>query len=164
MLVSELIEWINSDIVNFDEMDAASTDYTENPLPYINRSIDFLSDTLIDYQDPLSVVEVDIAPSLPVPKNFVQFAPKNGFPVYITSLTGTSIFMTTSGNTVRCKYYVRKPHVTSVTQEVPFADCYCGILSQIAALFILNRNEADITSDSGLLTQVLAALKAAKGG
>jgi hypothetical protein len=143
-------------------MDETSTDFAERAIPYINRGIDFLSDTLISYKDPLFLIEVMIAPNLPVPSDFVQFSPANGYPVTISSNGGTPIFYTTGGNTVKVKYWSRKPHVTDPSQVLPFPDCYCTILVQIVSLFVLNRNEAGITSDSGLLAQILAALKAAK--
>lgn len=155
MLVQDIINLIN---LEADELLDQDTDN----IPYINSAIDFLSFTLCGMKDPEMISCCDIAPGLAVPSNFVAFVPANGYPVFITG----GLFNTTSGAVVRqVSYSTAKPHVSLITDQVPFKDMYCSVLVLIVSYMIKKKTYIPteyVNSDKAFVTDVLAAIKAAK--
>ena len=154
MLVSELYNNIAYNTDNIDAPDFADA------LQYINAAIDYLSTKLIAAKDPLLTNSMDISNGLPVPSNFVQFVPANGYPVY--HMSGT--FYTTTGATVKkVKYSYMLPHVTALADTVPFPDFYTSLVVETASELINKRTPGiSIAQDSAVLTELFNTLQAAK--
>ncbi|XFO65410.1 hypothetical protein SPSIL_015200 [Sporomusa silvacetica DSM 10669] len=155
MLVQDLINLIN---LEADEL----LDTDEDNIPYINAAIDYLSFTLAGLKDPELMTVADIAPGLPVPSNFISLVPANGYPLY----TVGSVFNSTTGNVVKgVKYTISKPHVSLVTDTIPFRDMYGSVLMFIASYMIKKKSYIPVeytSQDSTFAQAVLAAISAAK--
>ena len=155
MLVQDLINQINIDSNDLPDSDAET-------IQYINYAIDALSFLLCGLKDPEMMATCDIAPGLLVPSNFVEFVPQNGYPVYIVG----DRFNTTTGNVVKLvKYSISKPHISAVTDTIPFKDIYSGALCFLVSKMIKGKSNFPkvITqnADENLQT-VLDLIKAAK--
>lgn len=156
MLVQNLINLINL------EADELLDNDTDN-IPYINDAIDYLSFTLCSMADPEMITVSDITPNLVVPDTFVSFVPAKGYPVYIQS----GIFCTTTGKTVpSVKYTTAKPHVSLVTDEIPFKDMYSSTLKMIASYLIKKKTYIPVeytTVDKSFISDIVTSIKGAKG-
>lgn len=155
MLVQDLINQINIDSNDLPDSDTET-------IQYINYGIDALSLLLCSVKDPEMMATCDIAPGLLVPSNFVELVPQNGYPVYIVG----DRFNTTTGNVVKMvKYSISKPHISAVTDTIPFKDIYSGALCFLVSKMIKGKSNFPkvITqnADENLQT-VLDLIKAAK--
>ena len=155
MLVQDLINQINIDSNDLPDSDAET-------MQYINYAIDSLSFLLCGLKDPEMMAVCDIAPGLLVPSNFVEFVPQNGYPVYNVG----DRFNTTTGNVVKLvKFTTSKPHISLVTDTIPFKDIYAGVLCQFVSKLIKGKSNfpKDITAGADENLQMLMDLiKAAK--
>lgn len=155
MLVQDLINQINIDSNDLPDSDTET-------IQYINYGIDALSLLLCSVKDPEMMATCDIAPGLIVPSNFVEFVPQNGYPVYIVG----DRFNTTTGNVVKMvKFTTSKPHISLVTDTIPFKDIYAGVLCQFVSKLIKGKSNfpKDITAGADENLQMLMDLiKAAK--
>jgi hypothetical protein len=156
MLVQDLINLINL------EADELLDEDTDN-IPYINAAIDYLSFTLNGLHDPEMMAVIQVTDGLPVPTDFVDFIPHNGYPVYIQADT----FYTNTGDTVKAQYAIAKPHVSTVADPIPFKDLYGSALTFIASFLIKKKSYIPVEytgQDSTFVQAVLAAIAKAKGG
>lgn len=162
MLCSELIALIN---LEADEL----LDTDEDNIPYINQAMDFLSLMLAGIGDPEVIQTIDIIPtrenpSIAVPTDFMDFLPHNGYPVNI--LNGYFNVLTSSGECRKVKYTTYKPHVSNVTETIPFKDIYSGTLILIACYMIKKKTYIPpdyVQQDKAFVDEVLQAIRAAKG-
>ena len=156
MLVQDLINLINL------EADELLDEDTDN-IPYINLAIDLLSFTLAGIGDPEMITTVDIINGVDVPSNFIDFTPHNGYPIFISGgkfcLSGVEIVH-------KAKYSIAQPHVSAVTDTVPFKDMYAGCLVMIASYLIKKKTYIPVeycNEDKAFVGDLMAAIKAAKG-
>ena len=156
MLVQDLINLINL------EADELLDEDTDN-IPYINQAIDLLSFTLAGIGDPEMITTVDIINGVDVPSNFIDFMPHNGYPIFISGgkfcLSGVEIVH-------KAKYSIAQPHVSAVTDTVPFKDMYAGCLVMIASYLIKKKTYIPVeycNEDKAFVGDLMAAIKAAKG-
>lgn len=156
MLVSELVDQITLNTDNVESLDFAEQKQ------YINAAIDYLSLFLAGKKDPELMTVVDIAPGLPVPSNFIGFVPANGYPVYILG----NVFNTYTGLTAKqVKYTTAKPHISELTDTVPFRDMYSPLLVMVASMMINNRTPGiSVAQEAEIKAQFETVLTAAKGG
>lgn len=159
MLVQNLIDLINLGVKTYDEYDPTVL------IPYINYGMDELSLELAAAGDPEFCVTLMITSGLPVPTEFVQFIPKNGFPVYIQN----DIFITTNGGSVTIKYARTKPWISAVADTVPFKQHCIGALvdkikSRLHADKTLKYVVENPAVDQYIEQRNKAALIKAKGG
>ena len=158
MLVQNLIDLIN---LEADELLDSDTDN----IPYINQAIDFLSFTLAGFSDPEMITTVDVINGDDVPSNFVDFIPHNGYPIFIS--VGKFYMMSTNTSEIKkVKYSITKPHVSTVTDTVPFKDMYAGCLVLIASYLIKKKTYIPVeycNEDKAFVGELMAAIKAAKG-
>jgi hypothetical protein len=149
------------DLINLEADELLDTD--ADNIPYINAAIDYLSFTLAGLKDPEVMTCADISPGLPIPSNFIGLVPANGYPLYNVG----GVFNSTTGNTVKqVKYTTAKPHVSAVTDTLPFRDLYASVLCFIASYMIKKKSYIPVeytTQDSTFTQSVLAAITAAKG-
>lgn len=157
MLVQNLIDLIN---LEADEL----LDEDVDNIPYINNAIDFLNFKLAALKDIELLSMMDIAPGLPIPSNFIALVPANGYPLY--SVNG--VFNTTTGGTVKSvKYTSAKPHVSTITDTIPFRDIYSGLLVFTASYLIKKKSYIPpeyLNVDSAFIDQFMAVMSQAKGG
>lgn len=154
MLVQNLIDLINL------EADELLDEDTDN-IPYINAAIDYLSFVLAGMGSSDCMNTTMIVDNLPVPSNFIEFVPKNGYPVFIDNNT-----FYTNGKTITAKYSIAMPHVSVVTDTIPFKDMYSSVLVLIASYMIKKKSYIPVEytgQDGTFLQTVLAAIGKAKG-
>ena len=156
MQVQNLIDLIN---LEADELLDQDTDN----IPYINQAIDLLSFTLAGIGDPEMITTVDLINGVDVPSNFVDFVPHNGYTVFISGgkfcLSGVEIVH-------KAKYSVTQPHVSAITDTVPFKDMYAGCLVMVASYLIKKKTYIPVeycNEDKAFVGELLATIKAAKG-
>ena len=157
MLVQDLINLINL------EADELLDEDTDN-IPYINQAIDLLSFTLAGIGDPEMITMVDMITGVDVPSNFVDFVPHNGYPIFISG--GKFIVNGNGGIVHKAKYSITQPHVSAVTDTVPFKDMYAGCLVLIASYLIKKKTYIPVeycNEDKAFVGELMAAIKAAKG-
>ena len=156
MVVQDIINLIN---LEADELLDADTDN----IPYINQAIDFLSFTMAGMEDPEMVTTVDLINGIDVPSDFVDFVPHNGYPIFISG----GKFCLTSGSILhKVKYSITKPHVSLITDAMPFKDMYSGVITLIASYLIKKKTYIPVeycNEDKTFVGEVIAAIEAAKG-
>jgi hypothetical protein len=155
MLVQDVINLIN---LEADEL----LDEDADNIPYINSAIDYLSFTLAGLGSSDCMTTLQVVSGLSVPSNFIEFVPKNGYPVYISG----DVFYTNTGNPVNIKYSVAQPHVSLITDTIPFKDMYISTLVLIASYMIKKKTYIPVeytNSDKAFVSDVLTSIKAAKG-
>lgn len=133
-------------------------------ITYINHSIDFLSFTLAGMGEQEMIRSTDIMNNQDVPNDFIDFIPHNGYPVYIQDMK----FNTLSTKPIkRVKYIISKPHVTNVTDTIPFRDLYSSVLVMTAAYLIKKKTPMptdDNEEDKSFIAELVNAIRVAKGG
>ena len=156
MLVQNLIDLINLEADELLDTDADN-------IPYINAAIDYLSNMLCGMKDPEMMTQINITNGDLVPSNFAGLVPANGYPLYIVG----DKFYTTIGTTINnVKYAIHKPHVSLITDTVPFKDAYQTVLVFIASYLIKKKSYIPVEytqTDKSFVADVIAAIKAAKG-
>jgi hypothetical protein len=154
MTVNKLITQINIDT---NEILDDSSEY----IPYINASIDILASLLIPMHDTEVVKEKTIRDNDVVPTEFMTFVPGSGYPVEIYN----GVFKTYDGHDVKHVYYaVRKAHIASMDDAVPFADYYVFPLIQIVSYLVKKKSlMIDFANaDSAFVQQITQIIKDAK--
>jgi hypothetical protein len=159
MLVSELITLINLSVDTYDEYDAATL------IPYINYASDELCFDLANAGDTEFIASLAVITGTAVPATFVQFMPKNGYPVRIVN----NAFVVDSGTTCNIKYAFTKPWVTGESDTVPFRQYNIGALvdkvtARLHAAKTLKYVVEDPRVDQYVSEKNMAALQKAKGG
>lgn len=154
MTVNELITTINLDT---NEILDDEAEY----IPYINTAIDTLSMILAPMHDPEVTACRDVANNDAIPTNFLQFMPVSGYP--ITMKSGT--FQTYDERTVPDVYYaVKKPHIASMDDAVPFSEMYTFALVQIVSYLVKKKSlMIDFANaDNAFIQQLTEAIKGAR--
>jgi len=150
-LVSEAIANIRIRI-----RDRTAIGYVNDELiTYINDAINQLSLYLISICDPEMVVQKELTDGDDVPDDYCKLAGEYG--VFIDN----GVFRT-QDTELTIRYYAAKDNISVETDELPFKRLYLGVLSQMAAIYALNRNEFDITQDQKLLDGILQLIGAGK--
>lgn len=155
MLVQDVINLINL------EADELLDEDTDN-IPYINAAIDYLSFTLAGMGSSDCMTTVQIVSGLPVPSNFIEFVPQNGYPAYISG----GLFYTNNGGAVKVKYATAQPHVSVITDTIPFKDMYVTTLVFIASYLIKKKTYIPTeytNTDKAFISDIVTSIKAAKG-
>jgi len=155
MLVQDVINLINL------EADELLDEDTDN-IPYINAAIDYLSFTLAGMGSSDCMTTLQIVSGLPVPSNFIEFVPQNGYPAYIFG----DLFYTNNGGAVKVKYATAQPHVSVITDTIPFKDMYVTTLVFIASYLIKKKTYIPTeytNTDKTFISDIVASIKAAKG-
>lgn len=154
MTVNELITTINLDT---NEILDDEAEY----IPYINTAIDTLSMILAPMHDPEVTSCRDVANNDAIPTNFLQFMPVSGYP--ITMKNGT--FQTYDGKTVPDVYYaIKKSHIASMDDAVPFSEMYTFALVQIVSYLVKKKSlMIDFANaDNAFIQQLTEAIKGAR--
>jgi hypothetical protein len=159
MDVTALISLINLSVETYDEYEPAVL------IPYINYAFDELSLELATAGDQEFIKTATISTDDAVPDTFVQFIPKDGYPVKIVD----NKFVVTSGTTANIKYAFVKPWVTGVSDTVPFRQYNIGALvdkvtSRLHAAKTLKYVVETPQVDQYVSERTMAALIKAKGG
>lgn len=159
MLVSALIDLINLSVETYDEYEPAVL------IPFINYASDELSLELAVAGDPEFITKISITTGDTVPETFVQFIPKDGYPVDIVN----NQFVVKVGTTASIKYATTKPWVTGISDTVPFRQYNIGplvdkITSRLHAAKTLKYVVEAPQVDQYVLERNINALKQAKGG
>ena len=155
MTTQELVNLVN---LEADEL----LDTDEDNIPYVNHAIDLLSFFLAD--DPLLISVATIKDKDVVPDNFQRFIPLNGYPV---RREGRVFRITSSDKKVNIRYSTHMPHVSSLTDDIPFPEMYAGCLVLIASYLIKKKTYIPVQycqEDSTFVQQLMAAIQKAKGG
>lgn len=154
MLVQNLIDQITLEAGDL-------LDTPTDAIQYINAASDYLSFVLIGMKSSDCMRTVDVVDNLPVPSDFVEMVPQSGYPVYIDNDT-----FYTNGATVKVKYSISKPHVSQVTDVIPWKDMYASVLVLIASYMIEKKSYIPASKterDKPFYQDVLAAIAKAKG-
>lgn len=154
MTVNELITQINIDT---NEILDDSNDY----IPYINAAIDILSSLLIPIHDTEVVKLRAVHDNDVIPTNFMTFIPASGYPIEIYD----GVFKTYDGQDVEGVYYaVRKAHIASMDDAVPFSDYYAFPLVQIVSYLVKKKSlMIDFANaDSAFVQQITQIIQNAK--
>jgi hypothetical protein len=159
MLVSGLVDLINLSVETYDEYEPAVL------IPYINYASDELSLELAVAGDQEFIKKATITTGDTVPETFVQFIPKDGYPVSIVD----NEFVVNSGTTANIKYANTKPWVTGTSDTVPFRQYNIGVLvdkvtSRLHASKTLKYVVENPQVDQYVAERNITALKKAKGG
>lgn len=159
MLVSALIDLINLSVETYDEYEPAVL------IPFINYASDELSLELAVAGDPEFITKTSITNGDTVPEIFVQFIPKDGYPVDIVN----NQFVVKLGTTASIKYATTKPWVTGVSDTVPFRQYNIGplvdkITSRLHASKTLKYVVESAEIDKYVSERNTSALIKAKGG
>lgn len=118
MLVQDIINLVNLGVETYDEYTA------DVVIPYYNLCSDELSLELGAAGDQEFITTVMVPSGMTVPSDFIQFVPKNGYPVERQG----NIFISLTGGSPKVKYIKSKPWVSEVTDTVPFPQHCIGAL------------------------------------
>jgi hypothetical protein len=156
MLVSDIISQINL------ETGELLDDDSEN-IQYINLAIDFLSFQLAGIGDPQALAMLTVTDNTVVPDNFIDFIPKNGYPVNINA---NKFQIIDDEDSVEIKYSTALPHISSLSDTIPVKDMYISTLVLIASYAIKKKIyllQEFYAADGTFMAQVIGSIKAAKG-
>lgn len=159
MTVKNLIDLINAEA---DEL----LDTDEDNIPYVNHAIDLLSFFLASSGDPEMITTTDIKDKQEVPDQFLNFIPSNGYPIYIQN--GQFRLFDEDDEII---YDVRctcgKPHIKTMSDDIPFKDMFSGCMVLIASYLIKKKTYIPVEycqQDKSFVTELMSAIQAAKGG
>lgn len=137
--------------------DTNAIEYTTAELMnYINTAIKLVSTYLIGNKDPEMIVDITISDGTSVPSNFMSFV--GIYPVYIS---GSVFKLYNTASPVSARYFATKADITDMANTIPFKDALLPIVTRLAAMQALNRNEFDITQDTKILDELMSSYKAA---
>jgi hypothetical protein len=157
MLISAIVDRIEFELENFDVPD------TSAPLiDYINDAIDYVSMRMAEVGDPEFITSTTINDGMDRPANFLKFIPPSGYPYKVENGKFVALPGAPSSATVRHTY--TKPHVSAESDTFPMLDYYASLVVRVAAMLAQNKNEADISSDTAVMTMMQDALMKSKGG
>jgi len=159
MTVSELISQIN---LETDEL----LDSDEENLQYINDALDLIGYFLAGMAAHEVTSTTNIKDNDPVPDNFTDFQPHNGYPVYVSD----GHFKLLDPDDYRIegvRYTHALSHVSNMTDTLPMPDAYGSCLCFVASYLIKKKIMMPIEScqqDKAFVEELMSAIKAAKGG
>lgn len=158
MTTQQLINLIN---LEADEL----LDTDKDNIPYVNQAIDFLSFFLAGMNDPDMFITTDVADGDNIPASFIDFIPKNGYPI---AVNGSKFKIISDDYMIRDVHMtLSKPHVAAMDDNIPFRDSYAGCLVLIASYLIKKKTYIPVEyceQDKSFITELMGAIKAAKGG
>ena len=157
MLVQNLIDLINAETNDL-------LDDTDN-IPYINNAIDVLSFLLDSISSPEMITTINVKNGDDIPSNFMDFVPHNGYPLSVQN--SKFIILTNDTEIYNVRYYAPKPHISLVSDTLPFNDMYVSILCFIAAYTIKKKMYIPpdyCQEDKAFIEEVMGLIKSAKGG
>jgi hypothetical protein len=149
--------------------DTAKTKFSDEELfGYLNDAINFLSAELISLRDAEMVKVFTVAhgaTGTAVPADYFSFVGE--YPIYLqTDADGTKAYPLDSAATgdISVRYFAYKPKIDAGADTLPFNNVvYHTILSQLTAMYALNRNNVGVVQDAQFLDQIRAQLRAGKG-
>ena len=157
MKVQKVIDLINAEA---DEL----LDTDEDNIPYVNHALDVLAYFLAGIGDPEVIKTASIKDKTNVPNDFVDFIPKNGYPLYLEN--GKIRSMT--GNTVNgVKYRIMFPKVSDLTDDMPCRDMYVNAIVLTASYLIKKKTYIPVeycTQDKEFVMQVMQMIQSVRGG
>jgi hypothetical protein len=125
---------------------------------YLDRAADYLSERLIADKDPAMLARLHLDGATELPGDFVAFA--GNVPASIMGGMCEPYF----DFPYDASYWARMPHVSKLDREseTPYGPERELLITDIARLFALNRNEYDISQDLTVLGEAMGALKGAR--
>lgn len=157
MKVQELVDLINAEA---DEL----LDNDEDNIPYVNHAIDLLSFFLAANGDPELIATKNISDGENVPSTFLNFIPRNGYPVYIDA--GKFKIFTDDSTLYNVRYAVGKEHVSSLVDEIPFKEMFTGAMVLICSYLIKKKTYIPVEycqQDKSFISELMQAIQSAKG-
>jgi hypothetical protein len=123
-------------------------------LYYINRTIDYLSFRLAKMNYGGSIAEASIVTGADVPANYIETC--GTFPI---KRTGSKFyFLSGAPASITLRYKFSQPHITAITDTIPFPDHFKGVFVMVATMFAQNRNEQNIAQDTQITQMLLEAI------
>lgn len=131
--------------------DEDSAEYGDDKklLVHINQAITFLNKSLIAADSPFMVKEANFTNNMLLPSDYERACGQ-----YPYRIVGGKIKLL-SGTSLPVQYLAHKPRVVTVNDSIDFPNQYQSALTQVAAMFALNRNEYEIKQDETLLSLLL---------
>lgn len=159
MNVSEALIEIRNKTNDRDEVGLSN----EELLAYFNEAIQYISQYLAAANTPVLLQDITITTATAtLPDNFIKLA--GIFPVKITG--NTIALLDTPPQTIR--FYAGFGRV-DMNEEVPLVnEALIRVAIRLAAIYVQNQQELDVTQDKGLLNDlqnaIIAAVGVAQGG
>lgn len=152
MLISEIWAQINTEVRNFGALKEAEA------ITFINQAIDYCNDFLIAAKDPTMCKDISIMTNDNKPSDWGKFA--GTFPVHFNA---DKFVLDISPGPVKARYFARKPRIVAMTDTWPFSDDVASLAVKWAAMYAINRAEADTTNDERLTAAREAKTAVARG-
>jgi len=134
--------------------DTTSIEYQDSELiDFLNDALDYMSSFMIRIKDGESIKVVSVAGNITKPDDFDSIVGSQ-----LLYLENDSI-KTLTGGTLMMRYYAMKPHVSTISDIVPFKASIEPLLAQLTAIYALNRNEFDVSQDQTLFEKQLSLLQ-----
>lgn len=127
----------------------------------INQGIDLVCALLAGFASPLVLREDNFAEGDSLPHNFLRTAGE-----YPIERTGNTIHILTGKKTIPVRYFISYEHLDykDLDSEMPFPhDALNDFVIRTAVKLALNRNEADISQDQSILSELQQAMTQAMG-
>ena len=132
-----------------------SLDYGEaNYLQAVNFAINFVSTARIKAKDAEFVFDLGITNGQAVPDNFQGFV--GSYPqVYIKDTgAGRQFFHTMSGTPI-VKFYVSRPNLTLIGQDIPFKTTLIEAVKLAALIYLKEQRGYDMTAEKERMTAMV---------
>ena len=143
ILVSDLLPGVRQCI-----RDEGKEEYMEDAdlLIFINDAISYLNKVLIAAGNQVMIEEGLFTNNMYIPNGFEKTCGK-----YPLKFANGKIQLLVDSSAVNVRYFCNRPHVTTVSDRIAFPARFAPAVTQVAAMFALNRITADITQDQSLL-------------
>jgi hypothetical protein len=125
-------------------------------IQYINGAIDWLSNLLVSIKYELMVDEFVCSGSVSLPSDYISMVGKE--PVYFKNGTVYGY----DSNPITIRYWKSMPHISLVTETIPFPDIFNDLIIQIVSIYALNAHEFDVSQDLKLLEEKVKTLTSAR--
>lgn len=121
---------------------------------YLNRAVDEYSKRQAANKDVRLVKETSLSNGAQLPDDFLSFC--GAIPVKVT---GKTVKFYISGGTIAVRYFSRLPYVTNYGENavLPYEEDQSRAIAALAAIYALNKQEADVGQDLALLGYGAAA-------
>jgi hypothetical protein len=124
-------------------------------LEAINYSIRYVTKRRVDKNDPEFIFDLGIINGQVVPDNFMKFA--GNVPVTIKDTGGQRQFFHTQSGTPSVKFYVMRPTLSALSDNIPMKSEHSEALKLCAAIYLKEqRGTYDMTKEKERLEALLA--------
>ena len=115
---------------------------------YLNRAVDEYSKRQASNKDVRLVKETNMSNNSQLPDDFLTFC--GAIPVKVI---GKTVKFYVSGGTIAVRYFARLPYVTNYenTATLPYEEDQTRAIAALAAIYALNKQEADVGQDLMLM-------------